>query len=293
MKTSLPWCTEQLELCQKSLTGYLETKRGLFPRFYFVSDGLLLEILSQGSDPQAIQQHLSQVFDSINTTTFDKGKKNMMINMMSADPETVPFSNAVEAAGNIEDYLTKLVKEMQATLRDIVRDGSSDSDSMKMDDFIEKYCAQVCLLGLQLNWTAKVTDALAKAKSDKGIMNSTSKTINGVLADLISGTARDMTKLRRTNVETLITIQVHQKDIMDTLVRLKIKDSTDFEWQKQARFYYRTDVDLAIMSVTDVESMLIKNPNSLIRARINDALKGSNQEINAGGTGVVSGPAAG
>jgi dynein heavy chain, axonemal len=138
-------------------------------------------------------------------------------------------------------------------LRDIVRDGSSDSDSMKMDDFLEKYCAQVCLLGLQLNWTAKVTDALAKAKSDKGIMNSTSKTINGVLADLISGTAKDMTKLRRTNIETLITIQVHQKDIMDTLVRLKIKDSTDFEWQKQARFYYRTDVDLAIISVTDVD----------------------------------------
>jgi len=253
MKTSLPWCTEQLELCQKSLTGYLETKRGLFPRFYFVSDGLLLEILSQGSDPQAIQQHLSQVFDSINSTTFDKVKKNLMINMMSPDPEVVQFSNPVEATGNIEDYLTKLVKEMQNTLRDIVRDGSTDSDSMKLDDFIEKYCAQVCLLGLQLNWTKDVTDALAKAKSDKSIMNVTSKKINGILADLISGTAKDMTKLRRTNIETLITIQVHQKDIMDSLVRLKIKDSTDFEWQKQARFYYRTDVDLAIISVTDVD----------------------------------------
>jgi hypothetical protein len=41
------------------------------------------------------------------------------------------------------------------------------------------------------------------------------------------------------------------------------------------------------MSVTDVESMLIKNPNSLIRARINDALSTDKKEINAGGTGTV------
>lgn len=61
---------EQLGEIQRALELYMETKRNIFPRFYFISNDDLLDILVNANRPLLLQPHFKKCFDNINKLEF-------------------------------------------------------------------------------------------------------------------------------------------------------------------------------------------------------------------------------
>lgn len=104
----------ELDKCEKSLIQYLEGKRMALPRFYFIPNEDLLEILGT-SDPQAIQPHLQKLYDNCERLTFGQGGK-IISHMVSEEGEQFEFEIPVKPENNIEEWMLRVEEEMKRTL---------------------------------------------------------------------------------------------------------------------------------------------------------------------------------
>ncbi|KFG44920.1 putative dynein heavy chain [Toxoplasma gondii FOU] len=109
-------------------------------------------------------------------------------------------------------------------------------------------------------WTTDCHEALEKLsrERDKSIMNATNKKFVAMMTDLVAACLSDLgTQLNRTKYETLVTIHVHQRDVFADLWKKvkehRLRDSSDFEWLKQTRLYWKTDTDNALIAIADVD----------------------------------------
>lgn len=73
----------------------------MFPRFYFLGDDDLLEILGQSTKERVIQAHLKKLFAGIHSVAFDDDGKNIMA-MKSLEGEVVKLNKHIKLTQQVE-----------------------------------------------------------------------------------------------------------------------------------------------------------------------------------------------
>jgi dynein heavy chain len=97
----------QLELCEKALADYMESKRRAFPRFYFISTADLLDILSNGNNPTKVMGHMSKCFQAIEKLKLDNDNpppdtRPKALGMVSCvGSEYLPWKTDMELKGKV------------------------------------------------------------------------------------------------------------------------------------------------------------------------------------------------
>eukprot|EP00727_Mastigamoeba_balamuthi_P014495 m51a1_g9670 putative dynein heavy chain axonemal (5182) ;mRNA; r:1243469-1265072 len=255
----------KLEKIQHSLNQYLEDKRRSFPRFYFISDHDLLEVLGNSKDPNAIQRHLHNCFDNINQlelsmTQMGKDKKRWeALKMISAEGEEVTFLNSVMCEGGVETWLQSVEEQMIKTLNKelyhaLIGFSKFKKDKQnKQDKFLKHTPGQLIITSAQITWTQNCVKALTDLESggDKNALGELRKKQGATLHRLSDMVRGQLTQLSRLKLVALLTIEIHHRDIIERLIRDGITSEKDFAWRSQLRFVWEKDEEECYVHQTD------------------------------------------
>lgn len=250
IQKSLERLSDLLNKIQKALGEYLERERASFPRFYFVGDEDLLEIIGNSKDILRIMKHLKKMFAGISTIKLDD-ELTQIQGMASREGEEVPYHTPIllKDFPKINDWLAKIESEMRLSLAKLLCDGVSElqefygtGGQLSMGTFqawIEKYPAQLVTLAIQVAWTNAVEDVLNSSGSLEGPLDTVLQSLE-LLADVV---LTELAPVTRRKCEHLITELVHQRDVTRMLVGQRVTDNKAFPWLYQMRFYLDANSD--------------------------------------------------
>ena len=224
---------DSLERIEKRLEEKLDQKRRLFPRFYFLSNDDLLDILAQIKHPEKIGPHMLKMFDNIRKLTFTDTAD--VTHMTSSEGEVIALAKTFKARGPVEKWLGETELTMVQTLKRLAKICCEDFEACPRMDWIFQHPSQLVLVVSLIYWGKAAERALLE-----GRLAEYEKVNHDQLKELAAATGQDLTFVARSMLRTLITLDVHGRDLVSAMRNDGVEGVSSFGWTKQLRCYWET-----------------------------------------------------
>jgi dynein heavy chain len=241
MLSRLKESNNYLEEIQKGLNDYLEKKRLFFPRFFFLSNDELLEILAETKDPLRVQPHLKKCFEGISSLVFQDGTK--IIAMCSGENEKVKLKEVIEPAsakGAVEKWLLQVEKVMQSSVHQQITHSLKAYVENARDRWVLEWPGQVVICVSQIFWTKEITEILSNGRGPHGL-----KAYRDICTSQLEGIVKlvrgELSPMARMTLSALVVIDLHARDVVSDLFAAQVSSENDFEWLSQLRYYWEQE----------------------------------------------------
>lgn len=239
---------EDLEDIQKKLERYLNSKRAVFSRFFFLSDESLLEILAQTKNPLLVQPHVGKCLEGIDRLEFEK-KDFEISKLYSPEKEVIVLKERIcpespENKGAVEKWMYELEVKMKRTMCRLAHDSQiefiNQYDRTLDIEWVKNWPAMTCISVDQWNWTMNSEKAINAMKTDKTAIKKYDAEIFDSIMYIVKIVRGKLDSNTKGKLGAICTLKVHNREIIEEFKRetnekKMITNTETFAWQSQLR----------------------------------------------------------
>jgi dynein heavy chain len=265
----------RLDNCEKALANFVDHKKLLFGRFFFMSRADLLDVLSNGNTPHKVIPHMHKISAAIGTldltsgqTSEYQGRPSAIAWMSCNGHETVPLHNPLFIDGSVEVYLADIIHQVGTTLRILLQKAIEQGDEALVNlsgaypcqVLVTANAANLCMhvekainqkvthaeMGVNIAAEDLIAERSHRISSSlsqilgkwRNLLSSTVDLLVGMDSEHGSGVGGDVPPdlSMRLRAQALIVYQAHACDIVELLVQEDVAEADSFTWQSLVKF---------------------------------------------------------
>lgn len=193
-----------------------------------------------------MQEHFSKFTDNTGLIQWEKDENGKptgtALGCVATDGEKFQYSEPFVCEGAVEDWLLALMNHQVDSFRFKLNEAINFFVEYPRDRWIKMFCAQHCISAGQVWWTTEVNTSFERLEQgNEGAMKEYYSACSQALLQYANLVLGDLSKEMRVKIKTLITIDVHGRDIVKKLVDEKVDNALAFSWQSQLKYRWNDD----------------------------------------------------